>query len=93
MAKIALVTGITGQDGHISRNFSSRRAIASSEACAALRAAPCRGSTSWIYRPAEVDLLVGNPEKAQENLGWRRKVGFQELVTLMAEADYDRRDT
>jgi hypothetical protein len=40
-----------------------------------------------FYRPAEVDTLVGNPKKAQEILGWRRKVGFEELVTLMAEAD------
>ncbi|HEX2646694.1 MAG TPA: GDP-mannose 4,6-dehydratase, partial [Candidatus Dormibacteraeota bacterium] len=40
-----------------------------------------------FYRPAEVDLLVGNPGKAQEILGWRRKVGFEELVNLMADAD------
>jgi GDPmannose 4,6-dehydratase len=43
-----------------------------------------------FYRPAEVDRLAGNPRKAQEVLGWRRKIGFDELVTLMAEAD-DRR--
>ena len=43
-----------------------------------------------FYRPAEVDVLIGNPKKAQEVLGWTRKVGFEELVTLMAEAD-DRR--
>jgi GDPmannose 4,6-dehydratase len=40
-----------------------------------------------FYRPAEVDMLVGNPKKAQEILGWRRKIGFEELVALMAEAD------
>ena len=40
-----------------------------------------------FYRPAEVDRLAGNPRKAQEVLGWRRKIGFDELVTLMAEAD------
>jgi len=40
-----------------------------------------------FYRPAEVDKLAGNPRKAQEVLGWRRKIGFDELVTLMAEAD------
>ncbi len=40
-----------------------------------------------FYRPAEVDRLVGNPKKAREILGWQRKVGFEELVTLMAEAD------
>jgi GDPmannose 4,6-dehydratase len=40
-----------------------------------------------FYRPAEVDTLVGNPKKAQEILGWQRKIGFEELVSLMAEAD------
>jgi GDPmannose 4,6-dehydratase len=40
-----------------------------------------------FYRPAEVDLLVGNPKKAHEILGWQRKIGFEDLVTLMAEAD------
>jgi GDPmannose 4,6-dehydratase len=43
-----------------------------------------------FYRPAEVDVLVGNPKKAREILGWKRKIGVEELVTLMAEAD-DRR--
>ncbi|HEX3860473.1 MAG TPA: GDP-mannose 4,6-dehydratase [Stellaceae bacterium] len=43
-----------------------------------------------FYRPAEVDLLIGDPRKAQETLGWQRKIGFEELVQLMAEAD-DRR--
>lgn len=40
-----------------------------------------------FYRPAEVDQLLGNPKKAEEVLGWRRKVGFEELVTMMVEAD------
>jgi GDPmannose 4,6-dehydratase len=43
-----------------------------------------------FYRPAEVDLIVGNPKKAREILGWQPKIGFEELITLMAEAD-DRR--
>ncbi len=38
-------------------------------------------------RPAEVDLLVGRPAKAQERLGWRREVDFPELVGMMVEAD------
>ena len=42
-----------------------------------------------FYRPAEVDFLLGDPRKAQEMLGWRRRVGFEQLVTLMAEADYN----
>jgi GDPmannose 4,6-dehydratase len=40
-----------------------------------------------FYRPAEVDLLVGNPEKASRVLGWKPSVGFRELVQLMVEAD------
>ena len=39
------------------------------------------------YRPAEVDLLVSDPIKARETLGWRQKVGFKELVEMMVEAD------
>ncbi len=44
-----------------------------------------------FFRPAEVDLLVGNPQKAEKVLGWRRHVGFDELVTMMVEADYDQK--
>jgi GDPmannose 4,6-dehydratase len=43
-----------------------------------------------FYRPAEVDVLIGNPKKAEKVLGWKRKIGFAELVALMVEAD-DRR--
>ncbi len=43
-----------------------------------------------FYRPAEVDLLLGEPGKAKKQLGWRPKVGFSELVDMMARAD-DRR--
>ncbi len=43
-----------------------------------------------FYRPAEVDALVGNPARAEAALGWQRQVGFETLVTMMAEAD-DRR--
>lgn len=38
-------------------------------------------------RPAEVDLLIGNPSKARAVLGWKPKVGFQELVGMMVEQD------
>jgi GDPmannose 4,6-dehydratase len=45
-------------------------------------------------RPAEVDLLVGDPAKAKKQLGWEPKVRFQELVKLMVDADLEmvRRD-
>ena len=38
-------------------------------------------------RPAEVDLLIGDPAKAKEKLGWEPKVRFEELVRIMVEAD------
>ncbi|MGC9358854.1 MAG: GDP-mannose 4,6-dehydratase, partial [Anaerolineae bacterium] len=40
-----------------------------------------------FYRPAEVDLLVSDPTKAREVLGWEPKVGFEELVRMMVGAD------
>ncbi len=42
-----------------------------------------------FYRPAEVDLLVGDPAKAGEKLGWEPTVSFRELVRLMVQADLD----
>jgi GDPmannose 4,6-dehydratase len=40
-----------------------------------------------FYRPAEVELLIGDAGKARRVLGWERKVGFSRLVAMMAEAD------
>ncbi|NBU65135.1 MAG: GDP-mannose 4,6-dehydratase [Chloroflexia bacterium] len=40
-----------------------------------------------FYRPAEVDLLVGDPSKAKQQLGWSREVSFEQLVTMMVDAD------
>jgi len=40
-------------------------------------------------RPAEVDLLIGDPAKARERLGWEPRVRFKELVRLMVEADLE----
>lgn len=39
------------------------------------------------FRPAEVDLLIGDSTKARQKLGWQPKVNFKELVKLMLEAD------
>ncbi len=39
------------------------------------------------YRPAEVDLLIGNPAKAARKLGWTPKISFEKLVEEMVEAD------
>lgn len=40
-----------------------------------------------FYRPAEVELLLGTPEKAERVLGWKREVSFTELVKLMVAND------
>ncbi|GBF39394.1 GDP-mannose 4,6-dehydratase [Leptospira johnsonii] len=40
-----------------------------------------------FYRPTEVDLLIGNPEKAKAKLGWEPKVKFKELVEIMIKSD------
>lgn len=57
------------------------------------------GITDWkkyvgidpiYYRPAEVDLLIGDPSKAKTKLGWEPKVKFKELVRIMLEADCGR---
>lgn len=40
-----------------------------------------------FFRPSEVDLLLGNPTKAETELGWQRKVDFPGLVKLMVEHD------
>ncbi|GJE86297.1 GDP-mannose 4,6-dehydratase [Phanerochaete sordida] len=42
---------------------------------------------SRYFRPAEVELLLGNPAKADRLLGWKRKVDFDSLVKEMVEAD------
>jgi GDPmannose 4,6-dehydratase len=41
------------------------------------------------YRPSEVELLLGNPEKARRLLGWKTKVSFDRLVEIMMEADLE----
>lgn len=40
-----------------------------------------------FMRPAEVDLLIGNPDKAKRVLGWQPQVNFEELVRMMVDAD------
>ncbi len=39
------------------------------------------------YRPTEVDILIGDPAKAKEKLGWEAKVGLRELLKMMVEGD------
>ena len=42
------------------------------------------------YRPTEVDLLIGDPSKAKEKLGWEAKVKFEELIKIMVQADLEK---
>jgi GDPmannose 4,6-dehydratase len=43
-----------------------------------------------FYRPAEVEILIGNPEKAKRELGWEPKTSLEELCQMMVEADIRR---
>ena len=43
-----------------------------------------------FYRPAEVEILVGDPRKARNILGWEAKTSLEQLATLMVEADVNR---
>ena len=43
-----------------------------------------------FYRPAEVELLIGDPSKATEKLGWKPETTLEQLCRMMVEADLDR---
>jgi GDPmannose 4,6-dehydratase len=45
-----------------------------------------------FYRPAEVELLIGNPEKAKRELGWKPKTTLEELCVMMVAADLGRNE-
>jgi GDPmannose 4,6-dehydratase len=45
-----------------------------------------------FYRPAEVELLIGNPVKAKTVLGWEPKTNLEELCRMMVEADLRRNE-
>jgi len=40
-----------------------------------------------FFRPAEVEILLGNPKKAERELGWKRKISFSEMVAGMVDND------
>ena len=41
------------------------------------------------FRPAEVELLLGDPSQAEKDLGWKRKVSFKQLVSDMVKYDLE----
>jgi GDPmannose 4,6-dehydratase len=43
-----------------------------------------------FFRPAEVDVLLGNPAKAKEKLGWSPEISLEEMIVEMVEADLAR---
>lgn len=46
-----------------------------------------------FFRPAEVDLLVGDPSKAEKTLGWKPEVSFEKMIEMMVNADIERLKT
>ena len=46
-----------------------------------------------FYRPADLNLTVGNPSKAASRLGWQSKLGFEALIQMMIQADISRLKT
>jgi GDPmannose 4,6-dehydratase len=43
-----------------------------------------------LVRPAEVDVLLGDPSYAQKKLGWKPEVSFEQLIEMMVDADLER---
>jgi GDPmannose 4,6-dehydratase len=48
------------------------------------------GIDARYFRPTEVDILIGNPAKAKEKLGWEPKTTFKELVKIMVDSDFEK---
>jgi GDPmannose 4,6-dehydratase len=48
------------------------------------------GIDSRYFRPTEVDILIGDPSKAKEILGWVPKTTFKELVKIMVKSDFEK---
>ena len=48
------------------------------------------GIDKKYYRPTEVEQLLGDAKKAKEELGWQPKTCFEELVSIMVHADWEK---
>lgn len=91
MTKSAIITGITGQDGSYLAELLPEKGY---EVHGLIR----QGLTGKehvkvdpkLFRPAEVEYLVGDYSKAKRVFGWEPKVTFKELVKMMVEADIER---
>lgn len=71
---------------------SVREFLEESFSCVGLNWADYVHIDSKYFRPAEVDLLIGDATKAEQKLGWKAKVTFKELVKIMVEADVESLD-
>ncbi len=77
MTKTALITGVTGQDGA----YLAEVGLDAATGKVLIEIDPT------YYRPTEVEILMGDPTKAKEKLGWEAKVGFEEPVKIMIKED------
>ena len=82
MKKVALVTGITGQDGSYLAEFLLDKGY---EAGGGEK--PIVRVDPRYFRPTEVETLLGDPTKAKEKLGWTPKISFKQLVSEMVRED------
>jgi GDP-D-mannose dehydratase len=70
-AKVALITGVTGQDGSYLAEFLLEKGY----------------EVHGVKRPAEVESLLGDASKARRQLGWQPTTTLQEMMTEMVEHD------
>ena len=99
--KKALITGVTGQDGSylaerlLDEGTTVHGLVQSRVESAAFAEVGIEDWRSYVrqdpkfFRPAEVDLLIGDAGKARAQLGWEPQVSFSDLVTMMVDADLD----
>ena len=69
---------------------SVRELLDAAFACVGLKPEAHFETDPQFYRPAEVELLIGDAAKAQRALGWKPTVGFEKLVAMMVESDLAR---
>jgi GDPmannose 4,6-dehydratase len=69
------------------KSHSVKELVDSAFACVGLATESYVNVDPKLFRPAEVDILVGDASRARKQLGWKPTVSFQEMVRIMVEAD------
>ena len=98
--KKAFITGITGQDGSyladllLEKNYEVHAIMRRSSVFTTQRIDRKTGLTlveidSRYFRPSEVELLLGDPSKAENELGWKRNISFHQMVSGMVRYDLE----